>query len=316
MMALCPRPLAMDKNLNSHMAMSVGLLTQSAANATTAGQLRPISTSSSSVPRRPKLSVNTLDLPSAFSNKSTSLRLETLSVTSPTSRNTFSNSYGHPPTPVSRKPRLTIDSSLPALDSKPLFSTPVTTSPLVHSQSQSTASTPSVDSITSATLTEEPVQTPYRLSFNLPSILRNGPIPYKRRRTSPSTPRPMFPSIKRVAFRPQLTEEIQTTTYTLKHSDIDTGLPSPSLPAPQAAEAAPLLSKLDDEDDTVETHQLMVTQLRSPRTGEKRDSSSDEDDGDDNVMFPKTPIAGRRKRMREWTWTLGPLNGSESQESI
>lgn len=28
---------------------------------------------------------------------------------------------------------------------------------------------------------------------------------------------------------------------------------------------------------------------------------------DDYETDPKTPVAGRRKRQREWTWTLGPL---------
>lgn len=43
---------------------------------------------------------------------------------------------------------------------------------------------------------------------------------------------------------------------------------------------------------------------KSPQTGEKRESS-DEEDSD---TCPATPVAGRRKRSREWVWTLGPVD--------
>ena len=56
----------------------------------------------------------------------------------------------------------------------------------------------------------------------------------------------------------------------------------------------------------------------SPRVGEKRDSSSSEEEEeeeeeeakrDTRAMYPCTPVAGRRKRRREWVWTLDPLPG-------
>jgi len=37
-----------------------------------------------------------------------------------------------------------------------------------------------------------------------------------------------------------------------------------------------------------------------PVAGEKRDSSDEDSD-----TCPETPVAGRRKRRREWVWTLG-----------
>lgn len=52
--------------------------------------------------------------------------------------------------------------------------------------------------------------------------------------------------------------------------------------------------------------QPSLTKLDGPQVGEKRDSSSDESDSD---KCPETPVAGRRKRVREWTWTLGPMPG-------
>lgn len=324
MMALYPQPLLTDKldRHPQHLAMSVGVSSYQSSMGPTAGSFntRSITTSSSSSgPRRPKLSVNTSDLPPAFStNKSTSLRLETLSVTSPTSRNTFSNSYGHPSTPVARKPRLNVDLSLASTPVvKPVVSTPHTTSPPESSSSPLSSSTPSAESATSISSTGGTVSTPYRVSFNLPSVLKNGPIPRKRRRVSPSTPIAMFPSTKRVAFRPQLTEEIRTSTYTLRHCDIESALPSPSLPPPQPTEAAPLGSELDDEEDAILIEQP-VARLSStpPRAGEKRESSDEEDDDDeDNALYPKTPVAGRQKRMRDWTWTLDPVEGSDSPQT-
>jgi hypothetical protein len=50
---------------------------------------------------------------------------------------------------------------------------------------------------------------------------------------------------------------------------------------------------------------------RSPRAGDKRDSSSESD----SDAVPETPVAGRRKRRREWVWTLGPLPLASSEET-
>ncbi|KAE9969203.1 hypothetical protein EG328_007000 [Venturia inaequalis] len=52
-----------------------------------------------------------------------------------------------------------------------------------------------------------------------------------------------------------------------------------------------------------------VKTARSPRTGEKRDSSSESD----SDTCPETPVAGRRKLNRDWVWTLGTLPGQSSQ---
>lgn len=54
-----------------------------------------------------------------------------------------------------------------------------------------------------------------------------------------------------------------------------------------------------------------ITSPRSPKTGEKRDSSSESD----SDTCPETPVAGRRKLNRDWVWTLGTLPGQASQNS-
>jgi hypothetical protein len=51
--------------------------------------------------------------------------------------------------------------------------------------------------------------------------------------------------------------------------------------------------------------------IRSPQTGDKRDSSSESD----SDTCPETPVAGRRKLNRDWVWTLGTLPGQSSTQT-
>jgi hypothetical protein len=110
----------------------------------------------------------------------------------------------------------------------------------------------------------------------------------------------MFPAPKKVAFRAVLEEEIKNEMYTLRHSDIET--------QPIEVDTASSKDDEDDEDDentNEEANEIAPTQQAqaiSPKTGEKRDFS-DEEDSD---TCPATPVAGRRKRHRQWRWTLGP----------
>lgn len=96
--------------------------------------------------------------------------------------------------------------------------------------------------------------------------------------------------------------------------DMDVGLPSPSLPKP-VLEDAPLMSSTRIQDCQAENQLEARLVMSSPRAGDKRESSSDEDEEED-ALYPKTPIAGRMKRRREWTWTLGqiPGQGSDSEQ--
>jgi hypothetical protein len=117
----------------------------------------------------------------------------------------------------------------------------------------------------------------------------------------------MFPSSKKVAFRAPLTEEIKTTKYTMAHSDISSStistleLPPPAHPQEEGKVHREAQSEKSEQDPS----------SSSPHTGEKRESS-DEEDSD---ACSATPVAGRRKRHRQWRWTLGPIepNGQEKQ---
>jgi len=97
--------------------------------------------------------------------------------------------------------------------------------------------------------------------------------------TSASTPKVFFPAVKRVAFRAQLVEEIHTSKYTLRHFDIPSREPSPT-PSDHAKSAA------------------------------KREASTTPIDNEEDDECPATPIIGRRKKIRDWTWTLGAVPGA------
>ncbi|KAH7090680.1 hypothetical protein FB567DRAFT_437994 [Paraphoma chrysanthemicola] len=262
------------------------------------------------VPQRPKLSVNT-STPRSF-GKGASLRLDTLSAVSPTRINTFSNAY--PALERPSKPRLSIDSSIPN-------ATSATTTP-------SSASTLS-SALTSASHESATICIPYKQPHNLASILANGPsrsiVPRKM-----AAARPMFPAEKRVSFRTPLEEEITTTKYTLAHSDIESSVSTLSSAASAAstdsassavhhslrADSTTALSS-PAQSPAATTNPRFSTldsspRPKQPRAGDKRDSSSSEDESD---TCPETPVAGRRKRTRDWRWTLGPVPGSAKAAS-
>jgi hypothetical protein len=260
--------------------------------------------------QRPKLQINTLQ-PRIF-GKAASLRLDTLSAVSPTARNTFSNAYD----PTAAAATTTAFTAPATIDSA-----------LSDSASSDSASSDSASSDSSSTVL------PYKQPHNLSSILANSPITPRKMAAA----RPRFPAEKRVSFRTPLEENITTVKYTLAHSDIASSTSTlstlssidstssssssshsepeppvrqePKMPA-LSLKSVPQLSKPTLATVTVTADS--TAKPRSPRTGEKRDSSSSEDDSD---VCPQTPVAGRRKRSRDWRWTLGTLPGSTASSS-
>jgi hypothetical protein len=106
----------------------------------------------------------------------------------------------------------------------------------------------------------------------------------------------MFPTPKKVAFRAPLVEEIRNIEYTLRHSDIL----SPSSEDHKLELSPPKRARKDASDYQEEGAKLTADQA--------------DDDEDENESVPATPVAGRRKRDRQWRWTLGPLSPT-SQEA-
>ncbi|OJD35880.1 uncharacterized protein BKCO1_1400028 [Diplodia corticola] len=268
-------------------------------------------------PRRPKLSLNTSTAQVRTFGKGSSLRLETLSAVSPTARNTFSNGY-EPQT----------------LSAESKADTPSSASTFSSSTSASSCSS------LASSLGGESAKIPYKLPHNVQSILANSPLPPVHRHRTMAARR-MFPATKRVSFRANLTEDIVTTKFTMAHSDIESSsstissLASDSntseadsdvtgpVPGPTAAAAATTTlpsrtaAKLDLQlakpaPAPAPAPVLLATaqhhSTERPRC-QKRESPSDSESDSDTC--PATPVAGRRKRRREWKWTLGPIDGQQ-----
>jgi hypothetical protein len=300
-------------------------------------------------PSRPKLSLNTTQVNhhrTFGKGSSSSLRLETLSAVSPTVRNTFSNTYEpakQPATPGSNltRPTLSIDIAAGShSDSK--------------SPDQTSSRTPSSSSISSASTFSEPTIVPYKPSHGIRSILTNSPLPRSGARRM-SVQRPMFPAQKHVSFKAELVEEIKTSKFTLAHSDLysldvdstATVVMEPTSEGPPPSENAGIAPPSDSSSPQLQLQlptncfapNAPLSRTRSPTspgkyrrklhrlgtdlsisqqspsstpTGSKRDSSSDEDSDD---SCPETPVAGRRKRQRDWTWTLGRLPGYTTSDA-
>ncbi|PVI06830.1 hypothetical protein DM02DRAFT_638532 [Periconia macrospinosa] len=279
----------------------------------------------SAIPNRPKLRLDTQPKRS-FGKNSTSLRLDTLSAVSPTVRNTFSNAY-EPPTSTSNsnsnsnsasqtarpvRPRLSIDSSCDSLSSA---STPSSASTLASS-------------LTSASNDSATTPFPYKQPHNVTSILRNSLAPIIATRKMASA-RPFFPSEKRVSFRTPLEEEIKTVKYTMAHSDIESScstissLASSSTSSSDSETASEATASIEitppsenpssPSKPSINARFLSLENSPRPggaRAGDKRDSSESDSDS-----CPETPVAGRRKRRRDWRWTLGPLPGAPNLAS-
>ncbi|CBX93141.1 hypothetical protein LEMA_P040420.1 [Plenodomus lingam JN3] len=290
--------------------------------------------------QRPKLCINT-EQP-RIPGKCASLRLDLLSAVSPTVRNTFSNAYDQSAaTATSAYTAYTASASASA--SAPVLGRPTKPRLSIDSNFSSTRATPTSTPDSAATLSSALTSAsssqsasssiPYKQPHNLASILTNSPArsTLPRKMTTPA--RPMFPAEKRVSFRTPLEEEITTVKYTLAHSDLQSSLStlssneSTTSTMPSGPEAANLKSSLClDTSHSTCPHQIAeppskspsrplncmdpATEIspprKAPRIGEKRDSSSSDDDSD---SCPETPVAGRRKRTRDWRWTLGQLAG-------
>lgn len=278
--------------------------------------------------QRPKLSLNTAAAPSlrTFGRGNTGLRLDTLAGGSPTVRNTYRNTY---------EP---LGSSASILPIRPSFSTVPTTA-------RSSSTSPSSSSSDSTSCSAAP----YALPQGIHPILRNIPLPRASLPIMTSTPtsssnRPLlFPPTRRVTFRPlhSLCEDIITTRFTARHQDLldadaenseDETFGAPEIRrserAPPSASASSVKTKLVAVDPqllaSVGTNLLSGSascnekergKMSSERAqlGDKRESSSPDSeiggsDFDEDVC-PKTPVAGRAKKRREWVWTLGPLEG-------
>ena len=133
-----------------------------------------------------------------------------------------------------------------------------------------------------------PFKAPYVLGKHPRSILTNGPHAKRARsqdrRVSKSLSMPHIRSSpsRRVGFHHRLSEDIHNKDYVAQHYDLLIASPSP----------------------IVNTHTRTHQNRQSPR-----DEDVIEDSSEDGEAYPKTPVAGRKKRQQDWVWTLGPIDG-------
>ncbi|KAF2154005.1 hypothetical protein K461DRAFT_292690 [Myriangium duriaei CBS 260.36] len=204
--------------------------------------------------QRPKLSLNTSGISDTFSYKSSSLRLDTLSVISPTSRNTFQNIYN---STLAKSPQRASQCS-PLEQSSYHESRTATPKDSALSPPKAKFTPPrsqvGSDPADHLSRTEKPI-----VSVNPPPENHPPrPTPVSQRPTTSTILRPIISTScersssrrrKSVTFRAHLTETIQTNTYVLAHSDLlglpdsedaTPMLPSPSFPLPQRSKSRPI----------------------------------------------------------------------------
>ena len=257
-------------------------------------QSRPQSTSQ----KRPKLSLQTSSLPITFGKSSTALATtaSALPAASPTVLNTFNNAYDMPHR----------------------FS-PATASPTGNRSAR-----PSSRLVSPFALSKE--DRPYQVTHGLKGILRNSPIPSSLRRSSfcPASESPrtgrraLFPAAKKVIFHTVLEEEIKTSTYTAKHSDLSSDDEEPD----SDAHSDLSLSSSDESEPDETPIEDTDAQIRSSRR--KRKARSDRQieavairDGIGEAeriqkRLKATPNSRRKRRRRQWEWTLEPLKKKTS----
>lgn len=214
--------------------------------------------------------------------------------------------------------------------------------------------TPSSCSVSSASTTNS-ATIPYQISHTLNSILANSPILRTDTRKMSSRPRfpaekkvsfrtPLVEEIRTSKYTlahsdiESAASSLSLSTESVSSEQTTSEAPSSSAESTSSSDASdPSAStsssqflrtessselrstSISDSSSVSSTralrlpHRLSRSRIREqqPQTGDKRDSS-DESDSD---TCPETPVAGRRKRQREWIWTLGPLPGSSLEDS-
>ncbi|MCJ1381798.1 hypothetical protein MMC17_004909 [Xylographa soralifera] len=152
-----------------------------------------------SIPKRPKLSLQTSTIPQPFAPRSANALSIGHSSDSPTLRNTYENAL---------KDTTAAASSAPMSELSPQSSRPRGISELHHSSSSPLSST------------ETSPNVPYFLPIGARSILRNSPLPPRYvTATSTRTPYRMFPPVKRVVFHEKL-EELMPTPIVEEPSEL------------------------------------------------------------------------------------------------
>jgi len=251
---------------------------------------QPPPSANASTPRRPTLTLNTTSCSRSLGRGHTGLRLDTASApSSPTYRNTYVNAYTSS-SPVSQSQT---SSPLRIVTRPPR---PASRLQEITSESELSHEAPPASPLQSSSLSHN--QEVRRRSI----LVRNHSVTMTQTEITKST----TPRRKAVSFSEGPIEYITNTLYTLRHSDIPSRSPSPAV-------------VIDDTTTKLTIPAIVLNQSHkhalspSPLADESLAlSTCHHAQEDDYETDPKTPVAGRRKRQREWVWTLGALPGMSS----
>ncbi|MCJ1339872.1 hypothetical protein MMC09_005164 [Bachmanniomyces sp. S44760] len=240
--------------------------------------------------RRPKLCLQTSTLPPPFARKSATALNIGLPGDSPTIRNTYANAF---------EPAISAGVSSPTTSNAQIqqaaSTTPTCRTPLSSTEQ---ASTPSSNVSSTTTSTSSDIYPspsshshnhipPYTLPHTARSILRNSPLPRRHLTLSATTSRPprrMFPPVKRVLFRESLAEVAPT----------------------------PVVEASESESESSDSSEGKSKRRRGEKPSLSMTTNGNAVDETDAVEdAPSTPIQGRRKKRREWVWTLDPVAGGD-----
>ena len=230
--------------------------------------------------KRPKLSLQTNSLSTSYGSPSStaSNRLETMSAVTPTTLNTFNNTFD-----------LTVRPSPQS----------ATASPNVLQRTKSNAST------------QLRRKTPYDLNLPLGvrPILKNSDLFYESRRgslTTSASPRStrkfFFPPPKKVSFVP-VDEEIVTHTYVARHVDMTSSEDESNSDSGREREAAEPGS--DGDVDSNKAAEKDVQERGDREEGRSRGS----------VQILPSSYRSKRKK-RRWEWTIENLDKTEGDALI
>lgn len=283
-----------------------------------------------SPPKRPRLSLNTqCSTQPALPKGNSTLRLDSLSATSPTHHNTHHNAYilqtqSAPTTPLgagNSPPSNSLLAPLPQISMSIRTSSPIVSNlspdaaftPREHQQATRIPQLPihtpprttSSSSISSTASTASSPAIPYTRTPTIRSCLTNSPLPPPPMpfcaspigSTGTQRPRLLFPPLKarKVAFRTPLSEEVRNVRFTWKCSDIQDEL---------EVEGDKGIDMMDIGGNEEDTAAVMTP-------NEKQEPDGQEETKPETAETPTAipPSPSRKKRRREdqaWVWTLGP----------
>ncbi|KAI9804569.1 MAG: hypothetical protein M1833_006642 [Piccolia ochrophora] len=172
---------------------------------------------------------------------------------------------------------------------EPVVATATPAPPRVASSPLSATTTRSPAYRRSSLFADPASDVPYQQPMGVRSILRNSPLPRLRPRSTTSTraPRVLFPRQKRVVYSSPMSEDITTTRFTFTHME--------------------LLQEDDERDEAEWRTQLEARRGDTPPPPPRDEASDESDESTTNSERLATPKRGRRQK-RNWTWTLSPID--------